>query len=389
MTVLNQVNIENETVEVEIFTKTQAGLSALREKYSEFPDPSESQEAYDQVKAGVKELTGLRTSIESTRKEVKQPYLDACRIIDGQAKGIIEQIVALEDPMKAAKKAVDEKEKREKEARIKRLKDRIEGMRHLEREARGKPSEVIEEIINEVEAIDHADFYELREEALKVREEVLNNLSAIYSDRLNYERTAAEREKERKAREEEQRVNTIKERINKCKMIPLDYMGKPVADLEKIIGSVQKMEISEKDVSEFTQEAEQAKQNTLDQLGKMLEQQRQFETMQPKEVPAEEQPEPEESAASQAAKQRKATEPEQQGNTDGEAGHETKVDMVEVANQFLKDAGLTDHQRGYAEGYVDALIQYAHWKDGKQFVGSCGTSLDEAINHFIESFPTK
>ena len=289
MTVLNQVNIENETVEVEIFTRTQAGLAALREKYSEFPDPSASKENYEEVKAGVKELTSLRTNIEATRKEVKQPYLDACRIIDGQAKGIIEQIVALEDPMKAAKKEVDEKEKREKEARINRLKDRIEGMRHLEREARGKSSEVIEEIINEVEAIDHADFYELREEALKVREEVLNNLSAIYSDRLNYERTAAEREKERKAREEEQRVNTIKERINKCKMIPLDYMGKPAAEIEKVAASVEKMVITEADFAEFTQEAEQAKANTLEQLYRMLEQQRQFEAMQPKEEP---QPEP-------------------------------------------------------------------------------------------------
>lgn len=292
MTVLNQVNIENETVEVEIFTRTQAGLAALREKYSVFPDPSESQESYDAVKAGVKELTSLRTTIEATRKEIKQPYLDACRIIDGQAKGIIEQIVALEDPMKAAKKEVDEKEKREKEARIKRLKDRIEHMNQLEREARGKPSEVIEEIIAEVEAIDHADFYELREEALKVREQVLNNLSAIYSERLTYERTAAEREKERKLREEEQRVSVIKERINKCKMIPLDYMGKPAAEIEKVAASVEKMAITEADFAEFTQEAQQAKANTLDQLNRMLEQQRQFEAMQPKEVPHPEQPQP-------------------------------------------------------------------------------------------------
>lgn len=283
MTILNQVNIENETVEVEIFTRTQAGLAALREKYSEFPDPSESQESYDAVKAGIKELTSLRTTIEATRKEIKQPYLDACRIIDAQAKGIIEQIVMLEDPMKAAKKEVDEKEKREKEARIKRLKDRIEHMHQLEREARGKPSEVIEEIIAEVEAIDHADFYELREEALKVREQVLNNLSAIYSERLTYERTAAEREKERKLREEEQRVSAIKERINKCKMIPLDCMGKPAAEIERVAASVEKMAITEAEFAEFTQEAEQAKANTLEQLNRMLEQQRQFESMQPKE----------------------------------------------------------------------------------------------------------
>lgn len=294
MTVLDQVNIEAETVEVEIFTKTQAGLAALEEKYSEFPDPSESKENYDAVKAGVKELTSLRTSIEAKRKEVKQPYLDACRIIDGQAKGIIERIVAIEEPMKAAKKEVDEREKREKEARLKRLNDRIQEMRDAVRQARNVPSEVVEQIIEQVEAVDHQDFYELREEALKVRDECLTELSEIYSQRLDYERTAKQREAERKAREEEQRVNGIKERINKCKMIPLDYMGRSVSDIETVISKVTGMEITEAEFAEFTEEANQAKDNTLRQLNAMLEQQKQLEAIkQPEPEPTQAEPEPE------------------------------------------------------------------------------------------------
>lgn len=289
MTVLDQVNIEAETVEVEIFTKTQAGLAALEEKYAEFPDPSESKESYDAVKAGVKELTSLRTSIEAKRKEVKQPYLEACRIIDGQAKGIIERIVAIEEPMKAAKKEVDEREKREKEARLKRLNDRIQEMRDLVRQARNATSDAIEQVIEQVEAVDHQDFYELREEALKVRDECLSELSEIYSQRLDYERTAKQREAERKAREEEQRVNGIKERINKCKMIPLDYMGRSSADIETVISKVSGMAIEESEFAEFTEEANEAKRQTLRQLNAMLDQQKLIKAMQPKEEP---QPEP-------------------------------------------------------------------------------------------------
>lgn len=34
---------------------------------------------------------------------------------------------------------------------------------------------------------------------------------------------------------------------------------------------------------------------------------------------------------------------------------------------------------GYYGGYVDALRDYAWWKDGTQYVGTCGTTLAEAI----------
>lgn len=33
----------------------------------------------------------------------------------------------------------------------------------------------------------------------------------------------------------------------------------------------------------------------------------------------------------------------------------------------------------YIRGYVAALRDYAWWKDGVQYVGSCGTTLAEAI----------
>lgn len=36
-------------------------------------------------------------------------------------------------------------------------------------------------------------------------------------------------------------------------------------------------------------------------------------------------------------------------------------------------------QMARLQGYIEGLKAYAWWKDGTQYVGSCGTTLTEAI----------
>jgi hypothetical protein len=36
-------------------------------------------------------------------------------------------------------------------------------------------------------------------------------------------------------------------------------------------------------------------------------------------------------------------------------------------------------QMAWLKGYIDGLRAFAHWKDGVQYVGTCGTTLKEAI----------
>lgn len=38
----------------------------------------------------------------------------------------------------------------------------------------------------------------------------------------------------------------------------------------------------------------------------------------------------------------------------------------------------------YERGFIDGLREYAHWKDGVQYVGTAGTTLDEAIDRFLQ-----
>lgn len=36
-------------------------------------------------------------------------------------------------------------------------------------------------------------------------------------------------------------------------------------------------------------------------------------------------------------------------------------------------------QKAYLHGYIDGLRAFAWWKDGTQYVGTCGTTLNDAI----------
>ena len=55
--------------------------------------------------------------------------------------------------------------------------------------------------------------------------------------------------------------------------------------------------------------------------------------------------------------------------------------MVDSANlaEFRDDDFLSDYDRGVING----LKAYAWWKDGVQYVGTCGTTLEKAIQDFM------
>ena len=46
----------------------------------------------------------------------------------------------------------------------------------------------------------------------------------------------------------------------------------------------------------------------------------------------------------------------------------------------VNNVATTSYQSGYEKGYKDGLTAYAWWKDGVQYVGTCGTTLKEALN---------
>ncbi|WP_313309294.1 hypothetical protein [Stutzerimonas nitrititolerans] len=205
MTNLKNVDLERGTVEVAEYSQTNAALAALRAKYQVVPDAN-TEEGYAWVKAGIKELTGLRTSLETARKREKEPHLQAGRILDAEAKRITEELVSLEKPMKTAKQEVDDRIERERQERIARLQQKVDAIVAMPGQVRGKSSDEISAMIDRVGEIDAThDYFDLTKEAVEARQNALDELTQMLTDRLAFEAAEADRKKAEAALAEQNR----------------------------------------------------------------------------------------------------------------------------------------------------------------------------------------
>lgn len=270
MTTLDYVNTDTGEVNIELFSKTKAGLAELEKLYGKVPEIN-TEEDYEFVKNACKELTGTRTAIEAKRKEIKEPYLEAGRRIDAVAKEITESITKLEAPMKAAKKEHDDREKRQKEERLARIRQKIDAIAANAQKARGKSAAEIEEIIEEVHNIDaFEDFYELKDDAIQVRDKTLTELQQLYSSQLEFERNERKRKEAEAELAEQQRKQQIEERLNTLRNIPMSMFNASLADLNKKIEALQKHKPKEDDFAERHQESVKAWEQVIDQLKQMV-----------------------------------------------------------------------------------------------------------------------
>jgi len=195
MTSMNNVNLEKGTVNIVEYNQTEAGLAVLRKKYSTLPDIN-TPDGYEFHKAGIKELTTLRTSLEAARKREKEPHLQAGRIIDDEAKRITAELVKLEDPMKSAKKEYDDRVERERQERIARLQVKVDAIKAMPGQVRGQSSQAIADMIDRVGEIDAAhDFYDLTKEAITARQSALDELAQMLTDRQAFEAAEEDRKK--------------------------------------------------------------------------------------------------------------------------------------------------------------------------------------------------
>ena len=280
MTDLSQVDIEQGKVNVEVFNQTDAALSVLTEKYSSIPDVT-TQDGYEFVKAGVKVLTGYRTNLDAERKRIKQPYLEAGRIIDAEAKRITEKLVVLEDPMKVQKKEIDDKKKLQEEQRLTQLAEKVQEIYALTTMARNQPSASIAKMIDELDAIDtRRDYYDLTRDAIKAKEDVLQQLSEMYGQQLKYEQAQIEQEWFRKEQEVQQEARRISDKVNKMRMIPADLMGSPSSEIEGNLKNLKNYDIPRDEFGDQYNDGQAARQKAMEQLTSMLQQQRMVEEAQ-------------------------------------------------------------------------------------------------------------
>lgn len=277
MTNMNEVDLDQGKVNVEVFNQTDAALATLSNKYSELPDVNTS-DGYEFVKNGLNEVVKYRTTLDKERKRIKEPYLNAGRIIDKEAKRITEALVKIEGPLQAAKKEVDDREKREKEERLARLRAKVDAIANTVQRARNQPSSVIADLIEEVDAIDTAnDFYDLTHEATEVQARVVSELGDMYSQALRLEQAEEDRRRMEEQRKAEEEARQITDRINAIRMAPANAIGQPADEIEQRLKSLQ--EINMQGFGDRSEEAYEAASDACDQMQKMLEHQRRIDAM--------------------------------------------------------------------------------------------------------------
>jgi len=205
-----------EQTQIAEFNQTEGALAVLKEKYTEIPDCS-TKEGYEECRIGIAELRTLRTSLDKVRKGLNADDQARINFRNSEAKRITGELTALENPMKAAKQAVDEEKERKKREAAEKEQKRVDMIRHqinligVSMQAYpGMSEEDLEQCrVNLKNAFDF-DFQEFAEQAKLEFERVSRHLEKVFEER-NAHIEEQERVKEEQAKLEAERKRLAEE----------------------------------------------------------------------------------------------------------------------------------------------------------------------------------
>lgn len=267
MAIYDDINTNTKTVAE--FSKVEAGIALLKEKYTNLPDV-DTDEGYKFIKEGIKDVGGKITKLEKSRQEKKAPFLEAGRVLDSEAKRITVLLKAINEPMKVLKLQRDEREKREKEERIARLQVKVDEIRSHAANIADLNSVALSELIEKVDAIDTSvDYYDLTNQATAARTEVLEVLTTALTQKLGFEKADADRIKAEEQLSRQNRTADIEKRINNLRMTPTNLIGSDSTAIQSKIDSINAFNITEDDFDDRCDEVNDAKQLVVQQLGQM------------------------------------------------------------------------------------------------------------------------
>lgn len=201
------------------YSETAAALADLRQRHQGVVYDVAKQKEMKAAKEARAELRTLRTSLEKTRKEIKAPALERCRLIDDEAKRITAELVALEEPIDVQIKAEEARAEAEKLAkleaerlRVEALQAKIDAIRNVPATLIGKPSIIIAGQLAKLEAeqLDEDEFAEFFVTARDALELAIARVKQQHADQVAHEaeqkRIAAEREELARIRAENERL---------------------------------------------------------------------------------------------------------------------------------------------------------------------------------------
>lgn len=199
------------TNQITEYSQTAAAIGELRQRYENVIFPVSTPAGMKDALAARKELRDLRVGLEKLRKEIKEPALKRCQLIDSEAKEITSHLTALEDPIDAQIKEEEQRKEKEKAERERVERERVQGIRtlidgiaRLPLDSAGDTAEDIEVTLADLQTIEIGDEYaEFKAEAISVKTNAivaLTTLHAITKDR-EYETARLKAEREELARE--------------------------------------------------------------------------------------------------------------------------------------------------------------------------------------------
>lgn len=236
-----------ETTAIQEYSKTDAALADLSQRFRSVVFDVSTTKGLSDATQSRAEIRGYRTSLEKTRKEIKEPALERCRLIDAEAKRITAALVELEEPIdeqikkeEARKEAIKAAEAEKEASRIRFIQDRIASIVAVPGSVAGRTSDEIQIQLNvmddEPPPTWAEEFTPIATDALARAKETLTLMvsgakAQEEAKRADDERIRAEREELARLREEA-RLRDEQERVDRQAREVEEQRQKVIRDAE-------------------------------------------------------------------------------------------------------------------------------------------------------------
>lgn len=193
------------TNQITEYSQTAAAIGELRQRYENVIFPVTTPAGMKDALAARKELRDLRVGLEKLRKEIKEPALKRCQLIDSEAKEITSHLTALEDPIDAQIKEEEQRKEKERAERERVERERVQGIRtlidgiaRLPLDSAGDTAEDIEVTLSDLKEVEIGDEYaEFKAEAINVKTNAIVALTTLHAVTKDREDEAARLKAER------------------------------------------------------------------------------------------------------------------------------------------------------------------------------------------------
>jgi len=259
------------------YSPTAAALAELRQKYENAVFEVGTANGMAKAIAARRAVREPRIAVEKLRKELKSPALERCRLIDSEAKELIQQLEELEGPIDAQIKAEEQRKAEEKAERERIEREKMEALQKRVASIReqpvcvvGKSSHAVAEIVRLLSSLEiDQTFGPLQAEAYAAKAETLATLADMHAAALAQEAEAERLRIEREELEAQRNAQAEQAERDRAELAKLREeaaarQAAAKAEMEKQMEEERQMVAAERAEAEKVRLAELAKQQEIE-----------------------------------------------------------------------------------------------------------------------------